>query len=325
MPIEITPSLDISPATLLNGNGKFPALIVCEHASNHVPDEYDNLGLSQDELQSHIAWDIGAAEVALHLSALLDAPYVRGEVSRLVYDCNRPPNAPDAMPEKSEVFVIPGNQNLSTDDKQTRLERVYEPFKHCIEQTLAGFSEQPALITIHSFTPVYNGDVRAVELGILHDEDTTLADAVLAEASNSCEYVVQRNKPYGPEDGTMHSLKLHGNANHLPNVMIEIRNDLISTSEQCKAMAQTLLGIIQPALSSISSPAMAKETAKEMASTAARGRASAMASTAAKTTAKTMTQGRASAMARTTASTTAKTMTKTMAKTIAKTMTRGQA
>ena len=313
MPIKITPSLDISPATLLNGNGKFPALIVCEHASNHVPDEYDNLGLSQDELQSHIAWDIGAAEVALHLSTLLDAPYVRGEVSRLVYDCNRPPEAPDAMPEKSEVFVIPGNQNLSTDDKQTRFERVYEPFRHCIEQALAGFSEQPALITIHSFTPVYNGHVRAVELGILHDEDTTLADAVLAEASNSCEYVVQRNKPYGPEDGTMHSLKLHGNANHLPNVMIEIRNDLISTSEQCKAMAQTLLGIIQPALSSISSPATAKEMAKEMASTAA------------KTTAKTMTQGRASAMAKTTASTTAKTMTKTMAKTIAKTMTRGQA
>ena len=309
MPIKITPSLDISPATLLNGNGKFPALIVCEHASNHVPDEYDNLGLSQDELQSHIAWDIGAAEVALHLSTLLDAPYVRGEVSRLVYDCNRPPNAPDAMPEKSEVFVIPGNQNLSAHDKQTRLERVYEPFRHCIEQALAGFSEQPALITIHSFTPVYNGDVRAVELGILHDEDTTLADAVLAEASNSCEYVVQRNKPYGPEDGTMHSLKLHGNANHLPNVMIEIRNDLISTSEQCKAMAQTLLGIIQPALSSISSPATAKEMAKTMASTAA------------KTTAKTMTQGRTSAMARTTASTTAKTMTKT----IAKTMTRGQA
>ena len=92
---------NFSPVSLINEEGRFPALIVCEHASSHIPDIYGDLGLNNEALRSHIAWDPGAGEVAIHLSKLLDAPYVRGEISRLVYDCNRPPEAVDAMPARS--------------------------------------------------------------------------------------------------------------------------------------------------------------------------------------------------------------------------------
>ncbi|MEO0909456.1 MAG: N-formylglutamate amidohydrolase, partial [Pseudomonadota bacterium] len=111
---------DFSVVTLMNGDGKFPALLVCEHASNHIPECYNQLGISDEMAQSHAAWDPGALEIAEHLSQSFDAPLVKGEVSRLLYDCNRPPEAESAMVEKSEYDEIPGNKNLSDADRDRR-------------------------------------------------------------------------------------------------------------------------------------------------------------------------------------------------------------
>ena len=137
----------------------YPALIVCEHASNFIPQELGDLGLSAAALESHIAWDLGAAEVSKQLAKLLNATCVLGGVSRLVYDCNRPPEAPDAIPEKSEIYAIPGNVGLAADDRQDRVEQVYKPFFECVERLI---SRKQALVTIHSFTPVYQGVTRDV-------------------------------------------------------------------------------------------------------------------------------------------------------------------
>ena len=220
-----------------NSHGQHPVVLVCEHASATIPPQYDNLGISAEAARSHIAWDPGAVVTARYLANQLDAVLVEGAISRLVYDCNRPPESPGAMPERSEIFDIPGNRNLSDKERANRISSCYEPFKNSVASILADHPSEPVLVTVHSFTPVYNGERRAVEIGILHDDDARLADAILDVAEGFC---IQRNQPYGPEDGVTHTLKLHGIRNSLHNVMIEIRNDLLETDVQCQQMAAHL-------------------------------------------------------------------------------------
>lgn len=220
-----------------NPAGRSPILLVCEHASPRIPPEFDTLGLSAGELERHIAWDPGALETARRMSRVLDAPLVYSTVSRLVYDCNRPPDAADAMPERSEDTPVPGNRSLSDVEKRDRVARFYRPFEARVAMALDR-PEVSMLVTVHSFTPVYKGQTRAVEIGILHDVDARLADAVLQVAAG---YNVQRNAPYGPADGVTHTLRRHALPRRLLNVMLEVRNDLIATSEDCAEMAETLV------------------------------------------------------------------------------------
>ena len=239
---------------VLNATGTGGALILCEHASHYIPERYKGLGLAQADRTSHAAWDPGARAVSLALSGALDAPLVASRVSRLVYDCNRPPEAASAMPEKSEVIEVPGNTGLTPEARTERVNSVYVPFCKTVSAVLAARKAaglDTVLITMHSFTPVYFGARRAVEIGILHDSDTRLADAMLAEAHRLPHRRVARNDPYGPEDGVTHSLRLHGLGNGLANVMIEVRNDLLQTPEDEAAMAEELLTLLRPALAAL--------------------------------------------------------------------------
>ncbi|MEM9524482.1 MAG: N-formylglutamate amidohydrolase, partial [Pseudomonadota bacterium] len=217
----------------------------------HVPARYEGLGLAPDAAISHAAWDPGAEDLAIELSKTLDAPLVAGLVSRLVYDCNRPPEAPDAMPERSELFEIPGNRNLTAMQKNNRIETVYHPFHAAVSGVLAqrkARGDLTVLVTIHSFTPVYFGKPRKVEIGILHDSDGRMADAMMREAARLPHRAIARNDPYGAKDGVTHTLKLHGVKNRLPNVMIEVRNDLLTTPRGVSGMRDELLKLIVPAL-----------------------------------------------------------------------------
>lgn len=241
------------PARLINGQANSSWVLVCEHASNRFPEHFNFLGLPPELRDSHIAWDPGALAVAEHLSGLLDARLVASTVSRLVYDCNRPPEAPDAMPAQSDVFSIPGNAGLDEAARADRVRRYYRPFESLLADTVAPVPGQPApvLVTIHSFTPVYKGEHRSTELGVLHDSDARLADAVLSLASAHCPLRVRRNDPYGPRDGVTHTLKRHGMANGLLNVMLEIRNDLVAVPHQQHAMAEMLAGLLKDALAAL--------------------------------------------------------------------------
>lgn len=240
---------DEKPAAILrNHTAQGDVLLVCEHASNRFPSFFGDLGLDMAAKISHAAWDPGALAVAERMSLLLDAKLVASTVSRLVYDCNRPPEAPGAMPPKSEKFTIPGNENLTDADRKERVDQVYRPFLSLLYQTITDAVNEPVMATIHSFTPVYNGQSRAVEIGILHDRDTRLADAMLALASDFTSLNVQRNEPYGPQDGVTHTLQLHGLENGLMNVMIEVRNDLIATPEDQQKIAKMLANLISAAL-----------------------------------------------------------------------------
>ncbi|MFP1631080.1 N-formylglutamate amidohydrolase [Zhengella sp. ZM62] len=231
-------------AEVVNPGGSSAVVLVCEHASNFIPPRLDGLGISADVARSHVAWDPGADTVARAMAGLLDAALVRSTVSRLVYDCNRPPEAPDAIPAKSEIFDIPGNRGLAEIERASRAREFYFPFRTLLKTTLEARRPAPVLVTIHSFTPVYFGKRRAVEIGILHDKDARLADVILGIASG---YDIRRNEPYGPADGVTHTLREHALPKGYPNVMIEVRNDLVGTPEQCAAMARMLAGWIERA------------------------------------------------------------------------------
>jgi predicted N-formylglutamate amidohydrolase len=229
-----------SPFIAVNEQGRSPFVLICEHASNTMPKALGTLGLPEAELTRHIAWDIGAEKVGRLLSRLMDAPLLLQRYSRLAYDCNRPPDSPDSIPEMSELTAIPGNRKLSAEDRLARAREIYRPFHDGVSAVLdkrAAGGQHSLVVSIHSFTPVYKGKPRSVELGILHDRDTTLSSKLIKSFPN---IDARLNEPYGPKDGVLHTLNLHGFTRGLQHAMIEIRNDLVSTERGQDEWAQRL-------------------------------------------------------------------------------------
>jgi predicted N-formylglutamate amidohydrolase len=219
---------ELHPAEIFNAQGPSPYLLICEHASNALPRALGTLGLSDEDRQRHIAWDIGAAGTARILSKLLNAPLIQQRYSRLAYDCNRPPEAEGAMPVKSEVFDVPGNQGLTPEQKLARINGLYRPFMDAIHTFLderAARGQHTILTSIHSFTPVYHGKPRTLELGLLFDRDPWLANFMIKAFPSD---KARLNEPYGPKDGVMHLMNVHAAPRGLKHLMIEIRNDLIA-------------------------------------------------------------------------------------------------
>ena len=254
-PVELTSHED--SVRMFNAEGASPVVVVCEHASAFIPAKFSNLGLAGDALQSHAAWDPGALALAKGLAVRLDAKLVTSGVSRLVYDCNRPPSAADAMPYQSEAITVPGNQHLTAEQRQERVEKYYEPFRAALADTIAG-TAMPVIVTIHSFTPIYHGKMRAVEIGILHDSDTRLADVMLDNAHDHTDRLVQRNEPYGPTHGVTHTLKEHALVNGHWNVMLEVRNDLIRETDQQEQMAESIANWLADALARLQDDGVAQ-------------------------------------------------------------------
>ena len=229
-----------SPFIAVNEQGRSPFVLICEHASNTMPKALGTLGLPESELTRHIAWDIGAEKVGRLLSRLMDAPLLLQRYSRLAYDCNRPPESPDSIPEMSELTAIPGNRKLSAEDRLARAREFYRPFHDGVSAVLdkrAAGGQHSLVVSIHSFTPVYKGKPRSVELGILHDRDATLSSKLIKSFPN---IDARLNEPYGPKDGVLHTLNLHGFTRGLQHAMIEIRNDLVSTERGQDEWAQRL-------------------------------------------------------------------------------------
>ncbi|RME16038.1 MAG: N-formylglutamate amidohydrolase [Alphaproteobacteria bacterium] len=229
-------------------DGKAPVVLLCEHASNRFPPAFGTLGLDAPTRESHIAWDPGALDLARLLSRRWSLPLVAGSVSRLIYDCNRPPESPAAIPEVSEIYEIPGNRGLSPEERARRVAAVYRPFVEAVSAAIEA-AQPAALVTVHSFTPVYFGKPRAVEIGILHDSDARLAEALLARDWGG--RAVGENAPYGPDDGVTHSLVTHAQSRGLANVMIEVRNDLLASPEGTEEIAALLARNLAAALSSL--------------------------------------------------------------------------
>lgn len=234
--------------TRAGGGG--PILLLCDHASNCIPGIFGSLGLSQDDLNSHFAWDPGAAEVTRQISAMLDCPAILATASRLLIDCNRDPKAWDSIVETGEVTPIPGNLELSEAERVARAEAYHAPFHDCIEAArIAGGAKLKAMVSIHSFTPEYHGKRRPWHIGLLHNADQRLAQSLAPQLRADDRLTIGDNQPYGPGDGVYYTLTRHAEERGLASLMIEIRNDLIATeaaqSEWARLLAPMLLNAVE--------------------------------------------------------------------------------
>ena len=243
------------PGIVENEAGTSDVLLVCEHASCMIPPQWGTLGLTEEQRRAHIAWDPGALGLARGLSARLDAALVHAPVSRLVYDCNRAPDQRGAMAERSEYHDIPGNRDLSEDARALRTEAVYLPFQASLRAAVArrlARRRPTVMVTVHSFTPVWHGVPRAVELGVITDADDRLPRAIVAEAQARTGLRVQLDEPYSAADDVTHTLRVHAAPYGLMNAMLEIRNDLIADAAAETAMAALLAPVIRAALDRLS-------------------------------------------------------------------------
>lgn len=226
------------PAEMLNLSGRSGLLLVCDHASNHVPAVLAQLGLAQSRLEEHIGWDIGAAGLTRALAAKLDAPAVLAVNSRLVIDCNRAEDAADLIAAVSDGVVIPGNTNLSPADRTERVQTFHTPYHDAIDA--AARPDLSAMVSIHSFTPHMRGEDRPWHVGLLFDQDDRLARRLQTELAQEAGLIIGMNAPYAPSDGVYYTLERHAVARGLLNVMIEVRNDLLSTATAISAWADRL-------------------------------------------------------------------------------------
>ena len=235
-------SPDEGPAVEVR-EGSGPFVVACEHASNRIPRALSTLGLAPADLQRHIAWDPGAADVAAGLTAEFGGDLVLQRFSRLVIDCNRAPELPDAITTRSEDTEIPGNLNLSAEAKASRVGGLWAPFHAALDRLLdlrRAARRPTALVTMHSFTPVYRGVQRPWHIGIISTAERRLADAMLAVLRRDKSLVVGDNQPYSPKDNVDYTIRRHGRDRGVPNVMIEVRNDLLRTVKDIAAWTERL-------------------------------------------------------------------------------------
>lgn len=231
-----------SAVRVINAGGASPYVLLCEHASRYIPEEYRGLGLATEDLSRHIAWDIGAAQVAEALAQALDAPLVMAGYSRLLIDLNRPIGSATSIPEVSETTVIPGNRQLTAGERARRAEKYFEPYQAAVgklldERKAAG--RATTIVGVHSFTPVYKGFVRPWEAGILYRKSRGFGHA-LAEALGGSARAVAENEPYQIEDDSDYTVPVHGEARGLDAVLVEIRQDLIADATGAAAWAERL-------------------------------------------------------------------------------------
>ncbi len=235
---------DPEPVELLNAESRSPILLICEHGGKAVPEQLGDLGLRPGDIDKHVGWDIGAAAVARRMARALEAPLVLQRYSRLVTDCNRPPEAPDAMPEVSDGIEVPGNRDLTTAERRARELEIFRPY-HAEVDRLFERHPRKAIFAIHSFTPVFGGVQRAWDIGFLfrHDDETSprLAEALGREAP---DLIIGLNQPYQIEDDSDWFVPCHGEARGVAHSLIEIRNDLISGEAGQRLWADRLTRII---------------------------------------------------------------------------------
>lgn len=226
-----------------------PFLISCDHAGNLIPRSLRDLGLSPVDLARHIAWDIGALGVARHLAQLLDGELVAQRYSRLVIDCNRPPDSAELITTCSEATDIPGNRALPLAAREARISYIYAPYHHhlrAVLDTRAANTGQTIFVAVHSFTPVYLGQVRPWHVGVLSGNDRRLADLMLEYLRRHSELCVGDNEPYRVDEKD-YGIPVHALARGLPHVLLEIRQDLIAQAAGQRAWALRLADVLNAA------------------------------------------------------------------------------
>jgi len=248
---ELLTAADPPPVEHVSAAGKAPVLITCDHASRRVPRSLHNLGLDAESLKLHIGWDIGAADVSRGLAKRLDAPALLAGYSRLVIDCNRDLDDPTSMPAVSDGLPVPGNKDLSAAARTQRVEALFKPYHSAVEAALDGFAARglhPAVLSIHSFTPVMSGVARPWHIGILWDKDPRMAVPMLAALRREAGLVVGDNEPYSAREPAGYTVRTHAEKRGLPHLNVELRQDLVATDAGAAEWAERLARVLTPIL-----------------------------------------------------------------------------
>lgn len=241
-PNRVSPYIEIA-----NPAGRAPVLILADHSGREIPDELDRLGLSDDLLERHIAYDIGVAVLARRLAELLDAPAILDHCSRLVIDPNRRPGSPSSIPPVSDNCVVPGNQDVTRDEAERRIRRYFLPYHRTVARRLGQFQRQgivPAVIAVHSFTPRMHGLDRPWHVGVLWRDDQRISAPVLEQLRHSEGLVIGDNQPYSGIEEFGYTVEFHCQRNLLPHVMFEVRQNEIATSEASLAWAERIAELL---------------------------------------------------------------------------------
>ena len=239
---------EVSPVFEQNAGSRSPFLLTSDHFGRLIPNRLGNLGLPASELGRHIAFDIGIAGVAERLSSLLGAHLIAQHYSRLVIDCNRPPDVASSIPPSSDGTAIPGNAGLAREAAETRRREIFDPYHRHITAAVDRRLREAVptvLVALHSFTPVYAGIARPWHIGTLYHRDTTLPPLLLSALRAEGDLVVGDNEPYAVSDTTDYTIPVHGEARGLINTGIEIRQDLIADETGQQQWAERLARILR--------------------------------------------------------------------------------
>jgi predicted N-formylglutamate amidohydrolase len=236
------------PVEQIEGSLASGVLVLCDHASPAVPADLGRLGLSESVFDRHVAFDIGAAAVTRSLARRLNAPAILTRFSRLVIDPNRGRDDPTLVMRLSDGVVVPGNRHLTDADIDARIARFYDPYDWAIARAIAAAlaaGHPPAIVTVHSFTPVWRGWPRPWHAGILWDADRRFAKPLLEGLMAESGLVVGDNEPY---DGALagDTIDRHATAQGLASALIEIRQDLIAHDEGAEEWADRFARLLAP-------------------------------------------------------------------------------
>lgn len=230
--------------TIVNPAGRSPFLFIGDHAGNVIPSSLGTLGLSEADRRRHIAWDIGVDGLGVALAEELDAVFIRQTYSRLVIDCNRTPDAQDAMAPTSDGTHVPGNVALTPDDRAERVAAIHEPYHRVIADELSRRDAEGramVLVSLHSFTPVMRGGTpRPWQIGVLYyGGDTSFATVLLAALKRDSDLTVGDNEPY-QMDQIDYTVPRHAYPTRRPYAELEIRQDLLGDQQAQRHWASLL-------------------------------------------------------------------------------------
>ena len=241
---------ELAPVRILRPDGQSDFVLAVDHAGRLIPRALGDLGLEKSERRRHIAWDIGIADVTEAMADLMDATAILQVYSRLVIDCNRAPGHPTAIPVMSELTPIPGNEGLTDADRAARRAAIFDPYHAAITELLdarQASGRRTILVAMHSFTPVFKGVARTVEVGVLYHHETQLSRLMLELLRAEGGLVVGANEPYAITDTSDYTVPVHGEGRGLDHVEIEIRQDLIADAAGQAAWARRMARLLAAA------------------------------------------------------------------------------
>jgi len=242
---------DPPPYMTYNDSGSAPVLLVADHASPYFPAAMNQLGLADWVLDRHVTWDIGSDQLTRYLADLLDAPAILAGFSRLIIDPNRKLDDPTAFAEISDGISVPGNQDLSAEHKALRVQSFFQPYHDAIAARLGMFQAAgivPALISMHTCTPVFNQVVRPWHIGVMWDKDARIAGPMMERLSRMDGICFGDNEPYSGRHTHDFTIDHHAESAGLPHVGIEVRQDLVLEAEGARKWAGILASVLRETL-----------------------------------------------------------------------------